>query len=70
MWPGLSLNIVRVIESSKLMWAEQVVKMKDNRSAIKMLEGTFKYHVSCPDGKISVRINLLFYLFFHRRPIL
>ena len=25
---------------------------------------TFKYHVSCTDGKISVRINLLFYLFF------
>ena len=30
---------------------------------------TFKYHVSCIDGKISVRINLLSYLFFHRRPI-
>ena len=28
---------------------------------------TFKYHVSCTDGKISVWINLLFYLFFHRR---
>ena len=24
----------------------------------------FKYHVSCTDGKISVRINLLFCLFF------
>ena len=24
---------------------------------------TFKYHVSCTDGKISVRINLLLYLF-------
>ena len=23
----------------------------------------FKYHVSCTDGKISVRINLLLYLF-------
>ena len=30
---------------------------------------TFKYHVSCTDGKISVRIDLLFYLFFHRHPI-
>ena len=30
---------------------------------------TFKYHVSWTDEKISVRINLLFYLFFHRRPI-
>ena len=29
---------------------------------------TFKYHVSYTDRKISVRINLLFYLFFHRRP--
>ena len=25
---------------------------------------TLKYHVSCNDGNISVRINLLFYLFF------
>ena len=25
---------------------------------------TFKYHVSCTDGNISVRINLLFYLYF------
>ena len=24
----------------------------------------FKYHVSCTDGKISVRINLLFYIYF------
>ena len=24
---------------------------------------TFKYHATCTDGKISVRINLLFYLF-------
>ena len=30
---------------------------------------TFKYHVSYTNGKISVRIILLFYLFFHRRPI-
>ena len=30
---------------------------------------SFKYHVLCTDGKISVKINLLFYLFFHRRPI-
>ena len=33
------------------------------------LINSFKYHVSCTDGKMSVRINLLFYLFFHRRPI-
>ena len=25
---------------------------------------SFNCHVSCTDGKISVRINLLFYLFF------
>ena len=25
---------------------------------------TFKYHVLCTDGKISVRINLLCYLYF------
>ena len=25
---------------------------------------TFKYHEPCTDGKISVRINLLFYLYF------
>ena len=29
---------------------------------------TLKYHVSCTDGKISVRINLLFYLFFNVVP--
>ena len=27
----------------------------------------FKYHVLCTDGKVSVRINLLFYLFFHKK---
>ena len=30
---------------------------------------TFKYQVSCTNGKISVRVNLLFYLFFYLRPI-
>ena len=30
---------------------------------------TFKYHVLCADGKISIRVNLLYYRFFHRRPI-
>ena len=25
---------------------------------------SFKYHVLCTDGKISARINLLFYLYF------
>ena len=34
-----------------------------------ILNYIFKYHVSCTDGKISVRINLLFCLFFHRCPI-
>ena len=29
---------------------------------------TFKYHVSCTDGKISVRIIYFYYLFFHRCP--
>ena len=28
---------------------------------------TFKYHVSCIDGKISVRIIYFYYLFFNRR---
>ena len=28
---------------------------------------TFKYHVSCTDGKIAVRI-IYYYLFFHRLP--
>ena len=28
------------------------------------VRGTFKYHVSCTDGKISVRINLLFHHYF------
>ena len=30
----------------------------------RLLEYTFKYHVAFTDGKISVRINLLFYLYF------
>ena len=29
---------------------------------------TFKYHVSCTDWKIPVRIIYFYYLFFHRRP--
>ena len=29
---------------------------------------TFKYQVSCTDGKISFRIIYFYYLFFHRRP--
>ena len=29
---------------------------------------TLKYHVSCTGGKISVRINYFYCLFFHRRP--
>ena len=37
----------------------------DKRSEhIKIVINTFKYHVSCTDGMISVRINLLFYLFW------
>ena len=30
---------------------------------------SFKYHVSCTDEKISVRIIYFYYLFFHCRPI-
>ena len=30
---------------------------------------TFKYHVLCTDGKISVTINLLFNFIFHRLSI-
>ena len=29
---------------------------------------SIKYHVSCTDGKISVRIIYFYCLFFHRRP--
>ena len=29
---------------------------------------TFKYHVSCTDGKISVRVIYFYYLFFHCHP--
>ena len=31
---------------------------------------TFKYHASCTDGKISVRINLFPYPFFTLVPVL
>ena len=33
------------------------------------LSSTFKYQVSCTNGKISVRIIYFYYLFFHCRPI-
>ena len=35
------------------LWGKKFEFMGDN---------TFKYHFSCTDGRISVRINLLFYL--------
>ena len=35
-----------------------------NNLKYRMLYNTFKYYVSCTDGKISVSINLLFYLLF------
>ena len=35
---------------------------------IQVIFNTFKYHVSCTDGKISVRIIYIYYLFLHRRP--
>ena len=31
---------------------------------VMLVNNTFKYHVSCTDGKISVIINVLFYLYF------
>ena len=35
-----SPNIVRVIKSRKLRWADHVARMEDGRSALKMLTGT------------------------------
>jgi hypothetical protein len=46
---------------------ERIITTNERKQNSKI--NTFKYHVSRTDGKISVVINLLFYLFFHRRPI-
>ena len=35
----LSPNIVRVIKSRRLRWAEQVTRMEEGRSAFKILTG-------------------------------
>ena len=56
--------VVRVIKSRRLGWPGHEARMEEGINI-----DTFKYHVSCTDGKTSVRINLLFNLYFHRRPI-
>ena len=49
------------ISGLELKWT--TVAVLDNIAEEK-LSNTFKYHVSCTDGKISVRINLFFTYFF------
>ena len=44
-------------------------EMKSGATVFRIgIVNTFKYHVSCTDGKISVRINLLFCLYFPPSP--
>ena len=50
-------------------WIERLGGWKsENASALRTIIDTFKFHVSCIDGKISVRIIYFYYLFLHRRP--
>ena len=46
-----------------------VTLLKNNPLLLTLEESnTFKYHVSCTDGTISVRVINFYCLFFHRRP--
>ena len=45
--------------SWRLSWRE-----KNRHSGQSLRINTFKYHVLCTNGKISISINLLFYLYF------
>ena len=56
-----------------LLWEKSQVNTKESSTTVVIQRererDSFKYHAPCTVGKISVRINLLFYIFFHRRPI-
>ena len=56
---------MRLVGSYNMSGREKEVKDgEDQKAAVTKSINTFKCHVSCTDGKISVRINLSFYLFF------
>ena len=54
------LYINRMIVIILLSDYEKVLR----KNVLSYLNHTYKYHVSSTDGKILVRINLLFYLYF------
>ena len=70
--------LIHIIMSEVISWFEIIVSNPKNSGFDSLsdrgfrflsiifvsLDNAFKYHVSCTDGKISVRINLLFYLNF------
>ena len=66
-------SVVFVVSINYIQFPHQLIDQRYVMSSpfyiLTSLVSTFKYHVSCTDGKISVRINLLLYLFFHRHPI-
>ena len=57
-----SLNILRVIKSSRLRWARHVARMEEGRSAFKILTGksTGKIHLGRPRsrGQDNIRMDL------------
>jgi hypothetical protein len=68
--PILQLNAAFNLQVPKAMYlvkTYQTVSLK-TKFSLNFVLNTFKYHVSCADGKISVRIIYFYYLFFHLRP--
>ena len=57
-WFAINLFFIKVHE----IWYDQYIISATLWKAA--IFNTFKCHVSCTDGKIPVKINLLFYLFF------
>ena len=57
-------SVIYCIISSFIAFYLFCIYIFDNSLIFTLLPviNTFKFHVSCTDGKISVRINLLFYL--------
>ena len=73
---GLQLQIYTKLYNCLLCWVNtdpihwlRIYFLLGIKSPNIILNILLNYHISITDEMISVRINLLFYLFFHRRPI-
>ena len=58
-----------IFETFQLSFSQFICAFHQEITSFFQQEFPFRYDVSSTDGKISVTINLLFYLFFHRCPI-